>query len=327
MVALWTVLVALLGCGGGPRDRDPGRAGPDAPEARRPKAPPPGAKARRRPAPPAAPGQARDQIVLELAPGYERTAYLLLPPSYDPQSDKRWPVLYGFHGGRGRGRGRHLAPSWKDHRDTFIQVFPDGQDLELGRGAWWSPPGKPTTDEFVAALVAEIDRRFETDPSRRYVAGFSAGALYTYRLVCSSELFHAFAAVSHPMLVETPEVCSLDHPRPFLISSGTADPRHDGHELNGNTYAPMRDTMAFWAKTNGCRPTPRETPLPPAEGDRTRPTRFTFEGCRAPFRYIEITGAGHTWPGGEAGPDETGERSRFALSDEIVSFFRDEAQL
>lgn len=322
MVALWMVVAALLGCGASP-GQDPE---PAPPSARAPGAKP-GAKAKRRPAPPRAPVPAENQIVLELAPGYERTAYLLLPPSYDPSSDKRWPVLYGFHGGRGRGVGKHLAPSWRDHRDTFIQVFPDGQDIEVGRGAWWSPPDKPTTDDFVQALVAEIDARYETDPDRRYVAGFSAGALYTYRMVCSSELFRGFAAVSHPMLIETPEVCAPTRTRPFLISAGTADPRHDGHERNGNTYASMRDTMAFWAKTNGCRPTPSQAPLDPAPGDPTRPSRFTFKGCGAPFRYIEITGAGHTWPGGKAGPDETGERSRFALSDEIVDFFRESAGL
>ncbi len=320
MVALWTTMALLLGCGGAPER--PAAGGE--PEVTTPRKRAPGAKAKRRRAAPVA---SDDTIVLELAPGYSRSAHVLLPPSYNPEGSQRWPVLFTFHGGRGGGSGEQMTPSWRNHRDDFIQIYPNGQDLERSKGAWWSPPGKPTTDAFVQALVAEIDQRYKTDPDRRYVTGFSAGALFTYRLACSTDLFRGFAAISHPMMRETPQVCTSDRTRPMLISAGTADHRHGGHTLNGNTYASMRETMAFWAERNGCKPKPTEEPITGISGDPTQPTRFRFRGCEAPFRYIEIEGAGHNWPGGKAGDDETGERSQFAISDEIADFLRENADL
>ena len=52
---------------------------------------------------PAAAASAQDTILTVLVAGKQRTAYLHLPPSFEPGS--KYPLLIGYHGGGGNAPG------------------------------------------------------------------------------------------------------------------------------------------------------------------------------------------------------------------------------
>lgn len=128
----------------------------------------------------------------------ERRFTVYLPPGYFKDTQKRYPVMYVFHGARGN------EVTWIERGDClitldslyargaveeFILVLPNAnhyfgrRDYKNGRAvnsvrAFWTVNGEVEAN-FMGDVVAEVDRRYRTIPEKRAraIAGMSTGAL------------------------------------------------------------------------------------------------------------------------------------------------------
>jgi endo-1,4-beta-xylanase len=128
--------------------------------------------------------------------------FILLPPSYESQSSKRFPVVYYLHGGRpgSESKGVVLAPKLLDAMKTgevmeMIYVFVNG-----GPVSHYNVPDQPGAigaDVFIHELIPHIDASHRTIADRcgRGLEGFSQGGRGTMRLSLRyPELFVSAAA-------------------------------------------------------------------------------------------------------------------------------------
>ena len=192
------------------------------------------------------------------------------------------PVVFVFHGAGDTGA---------DARDVFqledagagpaIFVYPNG-----AQGTWDIRP-LSADGRRVDALLGLLSITYCIDPHRIYIAGFSAGAVFTLYLGCNvPATFRALAAVAGTNTRFSPECCK--GPVSSLFIHGTADdtiPIDDGRLAR--SAALVRD---------GCD----ANPLP----DDANCVQYS---CPAPYAvsYCE-------WPGGHTVPSWGGpEISRF----------------
>ena len=112
----------------------------------------------------------------------ERTALVILPPSYEASS-KRYPVVYFLDGwqepvGRLKSQARLLAEAMlAEGNQELIVVEIDGNNALSGNFYANSPVGGNMEDFVAEDLVAYVDGAFRTIPERtsRGLAGFSMG--------------------------------------------------------------------------------------------------------------------------------------------------------
>lgn len=117
------------------------------------------------------------------------TYHLYLPPQYERESERRFPVVYWLHGSRGSSKqaSAGVAGMFDDAiragtMPPAIVVFPDG----LGQSMWVdSKDGKvPMETVLVRELVPHIDTQLRTQatPAARLVEGASMGGYGAARL-------------------------------------------------------------------------------------------------------------------------------------------------
>lgn len=126
-----------------------------------------------------------------------------LPPCYDQQPDRRYPVLYMIHGmsynhdqwdrlGADEAADALVAGG---EVNPFIIVMPRDR-------SWDAPEADPFGQVLVDALIPFIDETYRTLPEREYraVGGLSRGAGWAIHLGLSRwELFGAFGGHSPPV--------------------------------------------------------------------------------------------------------------------------------
>jgi enterochelin esterase-like enzyme len=110
-----------------------------------------------------------------------------LPPGYNP-ARHRYPVYYLLHGSPGRPVVYYDIANMDVRLDNLISlhrirpmimVFPDGRiDNSTISDSEWADTPSGSFEGYVMNVVADVDQRFATLPSRgdRVIAGFSAGA-------------------------------------------------------------------------------------------------------------------------------------------------------
>ncbi len=138
----------------------------------------------------------------------ERDVVVYLPPSYEAESDRRYPVLYQLHGWLPSAevwsrmidlkQGANAAIAGGSAREMII-VVPDA--LTIFEGSMYST--SVTTGDFegfiVRDLVGYIDSHYRTIPERagRGLSGHSMGGYGTVRLAMKHpELYSSFYAMS-----------------------------------------------------------------------------------------------------------------------------------
>ncbi|MBK9924472.1 MAG: hypothetical protein IPP66_04190 [Anaerolineales bacterium] len=111
--------------------------------------------------------------------------FIYLPPCYDEQADKRYPVLYLLHG------QTYTADQWvrlgaanvldnlirSGESQPFIIVFPDDR-------YWNMPPGAAFGQRLIDNLIPYVDSTYRTLPDRnhRAIGGMSRGAGWAFEL-------------------------------------------------------------------------------------------------------------------------------------------------
>lgn len=121
----------------------------------------------------------------------DRQAYVFLPPSYDSQPKKRYPVVYFLHGYFATPKMYEDLVKFQDAVDEaaakgneLIVVLPDGHTKF--KGAMYG--ASPTTGDFPAYIardvVSFVDGHFRTlaQPASRGLSGHSMGGYGTLRI-------------------------------------------------------------------------------------------------------------------------------------------------
>lgn len=121
-----------------------------------------------------------------------RTVFVMLPPGYDADAGKRYPVLYALHGysiGAEQWLGEIHTPqviegAYAKGAQPMIVVFPDSKTAHNG-SMYSSSPTTGDFENFVARdLVAYVDANYRTIPDRRSrgLVGHSMGGYGASRI-------------------------------------------------------------------------------------------------------------------------------------------------
>jgi polyhydroxybutyrate depolymerase len=189
----------------------------------------------------------------------------------------------------------------------FIGVAPSGL-LDGATPYWFAAPVADNYDvTFISDLLDQLEATLCIDPSRVFSTGISNGAQMSSLLGC--RLAGRIKAVAPVEGEEFLEPCD-GAPEPILAFHGTTDPilPYTGGGLNATNIANIDywkgkappglpaplgidDSMADWAKHNGCDPKPTETRV------ASDVIKRTWSGCKAATVLYIIEGGGHGWPG------------------------------
>lgn len=198
----------------------------------------------------------------------DRTVLVLLPPSYDSASSRRYPVVYFLHGYNSQAEGtvawtkmeeRHKAAMAASGRE-FIVVAPDS-DTRMGGSMYSDSVTVGNFERFTAReLVTFIDSRYRTIARResRGLFGHSMGGYGTLRIgMKHPEVYSAIYAMNP---------CCLA-PRPITAEEGRKLERLTLDQAVKGEF-PVRTTFAVAATWS---PNPNKPPfyvdLPTHEGE------------------------------------------------------------
>jgi polyhydroxybutyrate depolymerase len=192
----------------------------------------------------------------------------------------------------------------------FIVVYPNGSGRteqiltwNAGNCCGFAQTQKIDDVAFVRELLDDLAKVAPVDSNRVFATGMSNGGMMAYLLASElSDRIAAVAPVAGPM--GTPE-CRPQRPVPVLHFHGTDDkfaPLKGGHgerSLSQTDFHSVEHSIGCWIKANQCEPEPIVVHEPVKIEDGTKVTRKTWEGGKdnAEVVLIEISGAGHTWPG------------------------------
>ncbi|MEQ9334936.1 PHB depolymerase family esterase [Thalassobaculum sp.] len=191
----------------------------------------------------------------------EPASYTLDDGSYMARPPAGWdgrrplPLLVFFHGYRQQGSAVMTIAQLTAAADRHgvLLVAPDGL------GGSWAHQGSPSSrrDEsaFIDALLADIERRWPVDRSRRWAAGFSQGGSMAWHAACfRGRSFTAFMPVAGAFWRPHPDQCP-GGPVNLLHTHGTADTvvPMAGRPIGATFHqGDVREGMALWRDQDAC---------------------------------------------------------------------------
>lgn len=243
--------------------------------------------------------------------GTEREYYLYIPAIYD--GSEAVPLLFDFHSGNGSSASAFNRSRFDliADREGFILVTPQGLN-----GGWQfttqdNPQPFDNQDiDFVLSLLNSLAAEFNVDEQRLYLAGSSAGALFTFEIACQrSDVFAAAAAVMAGMLDAQLDVCFPPSAMPVLQIHGTEDFIVD--------YSSAQAALDFWITVNQTNPVPIVIDLPdldPDDGSTVEYHRYEAGINMFTVEHFKVIGGAHDWPGSSGNND-------ISASEQIWTFF------
>src|SRR5689334_6008545 len=122
--------------------------------------------------------------------------WLYLPPEYNAQPEKQWPLILFLHGFGERGDSledlelvkKHGLPKILEHGQelSFIVVSP-----QCSRQSWWT-----LQTETLKILLDSVIAEYRVNPAQVYLTGLSMGGYGSWSLgIAHPELFAAVAPV------------------------------------------------------------------------------------------------------------------------------------
>jgi polyhydroxybutyrate depolymerase len=232
--------------------------------------------------------------------GIIQRQYLVMTPE-EPPADPM-PVVVVLHGLGFDRFGISKTADWSSAvvRDDFMAVFPQGVLNSWNAGPCCPPASLVGADDvaFLDQVVTQLEQRPDVDADRLYLTGFSNGAIMTYALACARPT--TFAAVA-PIAGTNLTGCSPSSPVSLLHLHGDPDPvvPYDGavvasQLLSSADFPPVADSVAAWARADGCPADPEVTEDPGPV------TRTLWDACDGGSRVELVTypGNGHNWPTG-----------------------------
>jgi polyhydroxybutyrate depolymerase len=222
--------------------------------------------------------------------GRDRT-YRLYRPARLPASA---PLVVMMHGYSGSATEAERAYGWDELADFggFVVAYPNG----LGR-AWnvdgegcCGRPGREGVDDvaFIAAAVADVIKNVSINPARVYATGMSNGAIMSYTLACTTDIFAAIGPVAGTQL----NPCRAPRPMSVMHIHGTDDrlvPYGGGQGFSVINGPSASAVNALWRDVDQCG-----VPATTINGPVTTSTARCADN-RA-VALITIDRGGHEWP-------------------------------
>jgi polyhydroxybutyrate depolymerase len=222
--------------------------------------------------------------------GLDRS-YRLYKPVGVPASA---PLVVVMHGYSGSARQVERDYQWDGLADSgkFLVAYPDG----LGR-AWnvdgetcCGRSGRDGVDDvgFIRAAVADIAKNLGVDPAKVYATGMSNGAIMSFTLACTTDIFAAIGPVAGTQL----NACRAPRPASVMHIHGTTDrlvPYGGGQGFSVINGPSVPEVNAFWRNVDQCG-----APTTTASG----PVTTSTAGCAGGRGVVLVTvdGGGHEWP-------------------------------
>lgn len=241
---------------------------------------------------------------------HKRYYMIHIPPDYNPV--KSVPLLLVFHGAGGNPRSVETMTnmSVKADKEGFIVAYPAGRGYFCFNKiflTWNVPKGFSCQNDksgdifFIKQLIEELQSKYNIDPKRIYMAGFSNGAALTYKITCA--LSDKIAAAGIISGFFDPEFYTNINPMPMVIFHGTKDknilynggrPKKIIDIIERKIDRPLSDTISFWVKNNKCS----GIPVREKTGNVVKDSYLNCENNADVVLYTLIN-AGHAWPGGK----------------------------
>jgi polyhydroxybutyrate depolymerase len=235
-----------------------------------------------------------------MAYGNHTRTYILHRPDNLPASTPA-PLVIVMHGGFGTAAQAERSYGWDElaDRQGFVVAYPNGINRAWNSGGiCCGTPYKENVDDvgFLSALIGELTRTENIDPSRVYMSGISNGAAMAYRYACSNTepAVAAIGSVSGSFSFACPqarptsvvEIHGLeDHNIPMDGGKGTRG-------VSGVSWVPVQQTIDLFRSADSC-----SAPNVQQRGQGVTVYDSACAGGRD-VTLITIAGAGHQWPGG-----------------------------
>jgi polyhydroxybutyrate depolymerase len=205
--------------------------------------------------------------------------------------------------GRGVVRWDRIAD---EHGVVILYPDGDGRAWNAGGDAAGSSARDGTDDvAFIAAAVADVQKRVSIDTGAVFGAGMSNGAMMAYRLACQTTLFAAIGPVSGTMPVGLE--CAAPAPISVIAVHGVDDTRvlYEGGASTVGTAridaTAQQDVHTLWARAASCD-----------EDVTTSAPPLSTETAACPdsraVQLVSIAGYGHEWPSPDGGSTPQGEQ-------------------
>jgi polyhydroxybutyrate depolymerase len=187
-----------------------------------------------------------------------------------------------------------LAKQWN--------VFQSGQAPQAYVQRWQNAGSSSPPDDvgFITALVKDLVTQQIADPTRVYIAGFSAGGFMAMRMMCeAAQTFAGVALYSASMPSTVGPTC---HPAgtvplgmPLMAIKGTADthePYNGGWVLDHSLQVwSAQHLMQFMTTLDVCQGTPATGQMP---GGTPQENFERWNNCTfGPVMLVTVTGGGH----------------------------------
>lgn len=262
---------------------------------------------------------------------FTRSYLLHLPP--DSSRLRPTPIVIVFHGaGMTAGQMSHVTHlSAVADLHGFAVLFPQGYQQSWAVPGGSTPAQKAGVDDvsFVRSLIDSVGQLYDLDGSRVVAAGISNGGILTELLGCAlADRLIGIAPVAGLMRRNTAAGCAPARPIPVFGIHGIDDPIASYQGVPGaDGFLSFTDTLAFWARVDGCSGPPASGQLAGTGHDSTTVTALTYAGCAAGTEVIgyAVKGGGHAWPGGEpvGDIDQFGTTSQQFDASEVIWSFLD----
>jgi polyhydroxybutyrate depolymerase len=189
--------------------------------------------------------------------------YQLVVPSSDARSPR--PLVLMLHGYSNDAAfiESYFHGSALAERENFLLAIPQGTKDAFGLRFWNAGPaccnftGSDVDDvAYLTHVIDEVEAEHDVDPSQIFVIGHSNGGFMAHRLAC--ELSSRIAGIASLAGAAPMTGCTTTDDVAVLQIHGDEDETisYDGGELGGAdaTYPSARETVAGWAKRDGCEP-------------------------------------------------------------------------
>jgi polyhydroxybutyrate depolymerase len=216
------------------------------------------------------------------------------------------PLLIALHGAGGGPQSMEGLSHFQyvARQYGFVVAFPGScNDAH--------PWGTPQDLTYMTALIGQLIASQNIDPSRVYVAGFSAGGYETWQIGCHlSSQVAAIAIVSGAMNGRLYNSCALSRPVSELLMVGTSDStRYTG--IPGRLPSPFQ-TTARWRTLDGCAPQ-AVSALRPVQVVSQQTWGVCADGSAVSL--VLLQGAAHVWP-----PIGVGAPANYSASQAVWAF-------
>ncbi len=181
----------------------------------------------------------------------------------------------------------------------FLYVHPNGLVDPKGNGYWNATDaccnlyGAHVDDSaYLNAVIEKVQHKYNVDPKRIFLVGHSNGGFMSYRMACDhADKIAAIVSLAGATF-QDPTRCRPSAPVNILEIHGTSDPtiHFNGGQIAGHKYPGARNTVATWAKYNGCgtKRTPRPATLDlDSKLTGAETTESAYSGCQ-PGGAVEL---------------------------------------